>query len=1086
MARSQKHNQEPRDNAARAIPGTVQRAALRAGAALLPLLAASPAAATDYHWTAGTGDWFTPGNWDASAIPVAPSLITSIDNGGTAQVQAPGAWANYLYVGDSGTGTLAVSSGGTLSNYAFTLGSNAGSHGTATVNGAGATWTLVTGMTVGNNGTGTLTIGNGGAVSAASGSGFIGRNAGGTGTLTVDGAGSTWTSATFRVGEVGTGTVNITGGGKVNVGGGTASADLARTGGSATLNIGNGGSAGVLNANAVNGGSGSATLNFNHSDGAYYFTTDGTSSGTAISITGSTRVSQIGSGKTILTGNNTYAGGTTVSAGTLQSGAAGAFAGNTAYTVNGGTLNLNGYGLTMSALSGSGGSITLGSAALTVDQNTITTFAGNMSGTGTLTKSGTGALTLTGTNSYSGTTTVSGGTLKGNTNSLQGTITNNAAVTFDQSTNGTYSGNMGGSGSLTKSGTGTLTLTGTNGYGGDTIISSGTLQVGNGGTTGTLGNGNVTDNGTLVFNRSDTLTYAGAISGTGGVTQSGTGTVVLNGSNSYRGTTTIGAGTLEVGDAGHGGASLGSNVTVGSSGTLRGHGTITGAVTNAGTLRPGGSVGTLTVSGSTSFSDNSNFTVDANPTAASRLNVTGTPGTATIGNNVTVNVVAEAGTYGYSTQYTVLDAIGGVSGTFASVNSNLAFLTPSLSYDTNNVYLTLTRNSTSFAGVASSPNQVNVGGALDSAVAGGGLGGDMTTLINNLYGLSGSGARSAFDSLGGAAHSYAELLAGRLGRGLLGTAMHHRPGGQGGVDGLRLAFAGDGQVTTLADNTRPDAPVLGAVTGGYGNALWGRAYHIEGRFDATANLAGADYTSNGAFFGRDLGPVGFGGGYARSEITSSGTQLDVDSYQAALYGRREFDRWYASGAAGLGVNQVDSRRNVVVGSLSRVANASYRSYSSGLELEAGRNLAVSDAVTFTPYAGLAYDHEYRQAFTEHGADAANLDVAKQQNDSVRSSLGARLQGDFGDPHHTRFHPAAYCAWIREWGDTGSSVDATFAGAPSSRFTVLGQRLARNRAAYGVSLGAAIRDDTMLSLAWDGEYGQGHRVDAASARLEYRW
>ena len=85
------------------------------------------------------------------------------------------------------------------------------------------------------------------------------------------------------------------------------------------------------------------------------------------------------------------------------------------------------------------------------------------------------ALTLGGTNTYAGGTTVSAGSLIGNTTSLQGAITNNAAVTFDQASSGTYAGNMSGSGSLTKLGAGSLTLSGTNTYTGGTTVSAGTL-----------------------------------------------------------------------------------------------------------------------------------------------------------------------------------------------------------------------------------------------------------------------------------------------------------------------------------------------------------------------------------------------------------------------------------------------------------------------------------------------------------------------------------------------------------------------------------------------------------------------------------
>lgn len=146
--------------------------------------------------------------------------------------------------------------------------------------------------------------------------------------------------------------------------------------------------------------------------------------------------------------------------------------------------------------------------------------------------------------------------------------------------------------SFTKTGTSTWALTGTGAATTPWTVDQGTLQIGNGGTSGSLASNVVVNTAaTLAFNRSDSYTYSGIVSGAGGVAQNGTGTTVLTAAQTYTGPTTVNLGTLAID------GSITSPVTVNAAGTLSGTGTIFGNVANAGTVTPGGGSGVLTIAG---------------------------------------------------------------------------------------------------------------------------------------------------------------------------------------------------------------------------------------------------------------------------------------------------------------------------------------------------------------------------------------------------------------------------------------------------------------------------------------------------------
>src|SRR6202012_1345969 len=183
-----------------------------------------------------------------------------------------------------------------------------------------------------------------------------------------------------------------------------------------------------------------------------------------------------------------------------------------------------------------------------------------------------------------------------------GNVANGATLAFNRSDTITYAGvisdysytDTGGNhatapGKLVQNGPGTLILTGDSTITGGTTVASGTLQLGNGGTTGSVTSDNIVDNGTLVVNHSDTVTINGLVSGSGDFVQAGTGTTILaiitpdGHGETYAGKTIIEQGTLQIGTGGIGGGLASQEVVDNGVYTIAIHATYSYAGTVSGT-----------------------------------------------------------------------------------------------------------------------------------------------------------------------------------------------------------------------------------------------------------------------------------------------------------------------------------------------------------------------------------------------------------------------------------------------------------------------------------------------------------------------
>jgi autotransporter-associated beta strand protein len=453
------------------------------------------------------------------------------DNGALAFDGGGGALANYI-TGITGSGTLELKSG------TLQLSGNNIYTGSTTID---------SGATLAITGTGSIAQSSG---VADAGTFDISGASGGVSIVSLSGAGgvtlgnNTLTISNGSASDVYSGT--IAGGGGLTVAGGTAVlsglntfSGTTQVNGGATLQLGDGaGNMGLL--------AGAITDN-----GAIVFNGGGGSLATyATGITGTGTV-EVKSGTLGLQGNNTYTGSTTIDAtATLQIIGSGSIA-QSSGLADAGTFDISGAagGVSISSLSGAGG-VTLGNNTLTISNgNAADIYSGKIAGNGGLTVAG-GTAVLSGFNTFAGTTQVnSGATLQlgdgaGNMGLLGGPINDDGLINFNGGGGSLaiYATGITGSGAVTIE-SGTMELTGVNSYSGTTTIDPGaTLQMGAGSGFGLLA-GAITDNGALAFDGGGgaLATYVTGITGTGTL-ELKSGTLGLQGDNTYTGSTTIDSG----------------------------------------------------------------------------------------------------------------------------------------------------------------------------------------------------------------------------------------------------------------------------------------------------------------------------------------------------------------------------------------------------------------------------------------------------------------------------------------------------------------------------------------------------------------
>jgi outer membrane autotransporter protein len=557
----------------------------------------------------------------------------------------------------------------------------------------------------------------------------------------------------------------------------------------------------------------------------------------------------------------------------------------------------------------------------------------------------------------------------------------------------------------------------------------------------------------------------------------------LNG-NSVVGTTRIlNSARLLVGDETHPGAVLIGNVTT-AGGVLAGHGTVDGDVT--GVVHPGFTTTastTLTVTGNVTFGLNSVFRVNANRD--------GTADKLVVGKRAIlagpVDVVAIGTGFAPSTKYTILAAAGGVTGAFNSVTSRLAFLTPSLTYDANDVFLTLVCTGTScssgstggggtggsgtgggstgggttgggatgggavipgfgFATVAQTRNQRAVATSLDGGVVSNPL---VIALLNQTI----DGARRAFDALSGevygSLHNVQAEEAQFARSGMLGRMRQMSYAGVADELGV-LGFGGPQMTYASGETYAADVPVKAPPReASHGLTFWAQGLGGWGHSDSDSNAASLTNRFGGFLSGADmyLGETwraGLVAGYVRSDLNvgARSSSAGIDSVQFGGYAGGRLGAVNVRGGVSYSLDSIDTSRSIFFPGFSDQAKARFHGNVGQVFGEVGYGMAFG-RMAVEPIAGLAYVHLHDNSFVE-SARVAALSGSAGSEDTGYSTLGVRVATAVPFADGTVLVPRGSLQWQHAFGDVTPSAAFAFQGTGTA-FSIAGVPIARDTA-----------------------------------------
>lgn len=639
-------------------------------------------------------------------------------------------------------------------------------------------------------------------------------------------------------------------------------------------------------------------------------------------------------------------------------------------------------------------------------------------------------------------------------------------LTVNVATAASFAGTIEGTGGVTVTGGGEFTLTGDNTYAGATNVNGAYLYLGAGGSTGSVaGDINLDATSMLVFNRSNAVSIANAITAAAGsnIAFNGGGTFSYTGTGTIAGSVSVSSSTLTLNGSEFASA---SSISLSDGGTLSGNGTVpTITISPGGILAPGNSPGTIYATDVT-FDERGVYRVDVTPAGEHDLVVAS--GAISIYPSSHVELVAESGVYKPSETYTIMTAAGGVTGTFAGVQEDYAFLDASLDYDANNVYLLLHYTGVDFAAYVRTPNQFS------TAVAAQALG-DGNAIYNALLMLSENAVPATFDALSGEAYASISSLIQQQ-----SIYVRNAVGGR-----LRQALTAPG-VSALAYGP---GPVKAQLAEGYAPTLWAQSYGGWGDTSSNGNAASISNTVGGFLMGADVAiaenaRAGLFGGHSRSNFDVSGRSSSgsMNNYDLGLYAGAQFGTVALRGGASYTWHDLSMARSVVFPGFAESLKGSDTTGTAQVFGEIGYDVEMG-AIAFEPFLGLAYVNVCGASLTEQGGAAA-LSVATDDMSTLYSTLGVRLATTVELGGRT-LSPHATLGWQHAFGDVTPTAAMQFAGGPTP-FKVSGVPVADDALLVEAGLIYALSANAQIGATYAGQLAGDATQNAFTAQFSLKF